>query len=90
MEAGYELLEIWNERLQAELLNLSKLWGRYILVKFYNESYRQYKGSSQDLLYKIGLTFVHSIVKDSAEIFSFYDLDIPKINCTEKFTQYEY
>lgn len=90
MEKGILLLEIWNEKLQAELIELSKLWGRYILVKFYNSSYKEYTGTNKELLMKIGLTFIHSLVHDSRDRFHFYGLEIQKIDCVGKFTEEEY
>ena len=61
------------------------------MVKFYNESYKEYTGGVKDLVYKIGLTFVHSLVEDSKELFGFYDVEMGgKRGWTEKFTRGEY
>lgn len=86
MGSGRDMQQIWNEDMQREVIEVSKIWGNYTLIRYFAETLRNTPEEYQQFYNKIGLVFSVQVLKDIGRM-SFYGLTLNEKDPVDQFTK---
>lgn len=83
---GRDMQDIWNLSVQREAIEVSKIWGNYVLIRNYRASLGQVPAEHRDFYTKIGHVFAYRLLRDIGRL-PFYGFQLPSADLTRDFTQ---
>ena len=79
LESGKDMEDIWNEDIQREVIEMSKIWGNYILIKSFSQTLDDIQAEHRPFYRKIGLVFCGQLILDIKRL-PFYGLKFEPID----------